>query len=247
MSYVALKHLLADLAIEAVRSPADAGWPAVTAAYAELAMAARPMVPWSDALTRAAAIGAPRRWTPTDADIRHLIDRGLFSLHETTLIALPDRFLPHFAYFRRHAPRVLNAITELRRPTVAHEISDDVRIGAALFNAGLFFECHEWCEGLWKAAGGEEKEFFHGIVQAAAAFYHHEKGNAHGSRTLLRKGRQRLTAYPAQYLGVDLARFGEDLSQWAAHFDGAPRPEVHPRIAFSLGGTHEKVKGAPRG
>ena len=230
MSYVDLKHLLADLALQAVRSPAEAGWLAVAVACAEFATGEQPRVPWSDCLKRAATLAAPHGWTPSAADIRRLITVGLFADRGDDVIVLPDRFLPHLAYFHRHAPRVLKAVAELRGPDVLPEVPNEVRVGAALFNAGLFFECHEWFEGLWKATEGERKEFYHGIVQAAAAFYHYEKGNMHGCRTLLRKGRRRLAPYPAQFLGVDLARLETSLAQWAAHFAGGPRSDDYPRI-----------------
>ena len=229
MSYVDLKHLLADLALEAVRDPAEAGWLAVAVACAELATEEQPGVPWPDCLKRAAILAAPHGWTPGEADVRRLITVGLFS-DRGDLIVLPDRFLPHVAYFHRHAPRVLKAVAELRGADVSPEVPNEIRVGAALFNAGLFFECHEWFEGLWKATEGEQKEFYHGIVQAAAAFYHYEKDNMHGCRTLLRKGRRRLASYPAQFVGVDLARLQEDLAQWAAHFEGGQRPDDYPRI-----------------
>lgn len=230
MSYVDLKHLLADLALEAVRNPAEAGWLAVAIACAELVTAEQPRVLWRECLKRATVLAGPFEWTPSEADIRRLMARGLFSERGDDLIVLPDRFLPHTAYFNRHAPRVLKAVAELRGPDLSPEVPNEVRVGAALFNAGLFFECHEWFEGLWKTTEGERKDFYHGIVQAAAAFYHYEKDNIHGCRTLLRKGRRRLASYPTRFLGVDLARFAEDLAQWAAHFEGGSRPNDYPRI-----------------
>jgi len=229
MSYVDLKHLLADLALEAVRDPSRAAWVRPLAAYAAAATPNQPTVK-----------------VPHVEGIARLVDAGLLE-HRNGRVRCRGDFVPYLAYLQQQTGRLAAAIDHLASSSAPRGVPDDLVVGAALFNAGLYFEAHELLETTWRAAAGPERDFYHGIVQAAAAFYHHEKGNAHGSRTLLRKGRQRLTAYPAQYLGVDLARFGEDLSQWAAHFDGAPRPEVHPRIAFSLGGTHEKVKGAPRG
>lgn len=247
MSYIDLKHLLASLALEAVRNPAEAGWLAVAAACAEFATVAQPRVPWSDCLKRAAILAAPHGWMPGEADIRRLISRGLFS-DRGDLIVLPDRFLPHLAYFQRHAPRALNAVAELQGADISPEVPNEIRVGAALFSAGLFFECHEWFEGLWKAAEGERKEFYHGIVQAAAAFYHYEKNNMHGCRTLLRKGRRRLASCPDWVVGIDLAQLQEDLVPWAAHFEGGPRPDDYPGIHL-LPPKHarKRLKGAPRG
>ncbi|MEK6556862.1 MAG: DUF309 domain-containing protein, partial [Candidatus Margulisiibacteriota bacterium] len=49
--------------------------------------------------------------------------------------------------------------------------------GILLFNSGLFFECHEYLEDVWRPTTGPERNFYHGIIQAAAAFYHFEKNN----------------------------------------------------------------------
>jgi len=58
MSYVDLKHLLADLTLEALQHPSTVPWAAIAAAYAELARTDRPQVPWTAVRTRAAELGA---------------------------------------------------------------------------------------------------------------------------------------------------------------------------------------------
>jgi hypothetical protein len=259
MSYVELKHLLADLALEAMRRPAEAAWAAVADAYAGLASGEQPWVGTAECLTRAEVLAEPHGWRPSGADIAHLIERGLLSERDEAmtggrtrtrdhLIALAVRFLPHLSYLQRHAPRLLSALEELHAAGSMPQARGEITTGAALFNAGLFFECHEWFEGLWKATDGPEKDFYHGIVQAAAAFYHYEKRNRHGSRTLMGKGRRRLAAYPARYLGVDLANFKDSLAHWAEHFEGGPQPDAYPRIeSIHFGDRQGKVKGAPRG
>jgi hypothetical protein len=264
MSYVDLKHLLAELALEAMRRPGEARWAAVAGAYAELASGDHSEVGTADCLNRASVLAERHTRQPSAADIRYLVDRGLLSeragpaeadepagAHRNARadrITLAAPFLPHFRYFQRHAPRLLKALGELRDGVEVPGIARDVAIGAALFNAGLFFECHEWFEGLWRATRGPEKDFYHGIVQAAASFYHYEKDNRHGCRTLMRKGRRRLASYPGRFLGVDLAGFEDALAQWAVHFDGGPRPSAFPRIEFGQPEDRvEKAKGAPRG
>ena len=259
MSYVGLKHLLADLALEAMRRPADAAWSAIVGAYAELASDEEPWVGTAESLTRAGVIAQPHGWIPSQADIAHLVDRGLLTERDGVVIdgdprtrnrqiALLARFLPHLPYLKRHAGRLLRALEELRGTEATLQARGEIAVGAALFNAGLFFECHEWFEAMWKATRGTEKDFYQGIVQAAAAFYHYEKRNRHGARTLIHKGRRRLASYPAHFLGVDLARFEAELAQWAEHFEGGPAPETYPRIESAHSGNRrEKIKGAPRG
>lgn len=248
MSYADLKHLLADLTLEAVRTPDQVRWPAIAAAYAELAGAHRPAsdpwVPRSACLARAALLASSATIpAPTDADVTELITRGLLSARDDGSVSLSPWFLPHRSYFARHAPRLLAVVATLRGTpapavlppalTASTSASRDVRVGAALFNAALFFECHEWFERVWKATAGPERDLYHGIVQAAAAFYHYEKANRHGSRTLMRKGRARLQAVPSPILGIDLARFRENLARWDAHFNGDPPPAAYPRLELS--------------
>lgn len=249
MSYVDLKHLLADLALEAMRRPADAAWASAVGAYAEMASGDQPWIGTAECLTRANVLARPHGWNPSEADIAHLVDRGLLTerTHDHR-IALSAGVLPHLSYLKRHAGRLLKALEELREAEGPSHARRAIAVGTALFNAGLFFECHEWFEALWKATGGMEKDFYQGIVQAAAAFYHYEKSNRHGARTLMQKGRRRLASYPAQFLGVDLARFEARLAQWAEHFEGGPLPEAYPRLEFAHSAERQKrTKGAPRG
>lgn len=249
MSYVALKHLLADLTLEAVRDPDRAAWILPARACAELISADHPRVRRSECLRRARVLAAPFGWKPGARDIAKLEEAGLL-IGRGEFLTLTPAFVPYLDYYTRHTERLVNAIRLLRHASASHPerspshperergspaagtraVEDAVRVAAVLFNTGLFFECHEWGEGLWKAATGEPRDFYHGLVQAAAAFYHHEKHNRHGSRTLLGKGLRRLEPYPDHYLGIDVGRLRADLGPWAAHFAGGPRPAGLPRI-----------------
>ena len=42
----------------------------------------------------------------------------------------------------------------------------------AQFNAAEFFDCHETLEPLWLSAAGDERIFFHALIQAAIALCH---------------------------------------------------------------------------
>lgn len=239
MSYVDLKHALADLALEAIQRPEKAAWVPVALACAELASPTQPRVIWRDCLKRATTLSAPFGWKPTKRDLARLVKAGLFS-GRGDLIVLAPRFVPHLAYFKRQTARMLKAIAEIRgSQDILSPEEKTVNLGGVLFNAGLFFESHEWLEGIWKTTKGPSTDFYHGLIQTAAAFYHYEKGNVHGSRTLLGKGLAKLAGYPEAYLGIDLGRLKADLSGWTAHFTGGPRPADFPRI--------QKAVGAPRG
>jgi uncharacterized protein len=76
--------------------------------------------------------------------------------------------------------------------------------GIALFNKGRFFECHEVWEEIWKRAGGEEKTFCQGVIQAAVAILHAQRGNLRGSESIWRKALAKLEKLPRHYAGIEL-------------------------------------------
>lgn len=231
MSYVDLKHVLADLALEAVAHPDRARWAAVAAAFGAIATDDHLEVAWKDLNTRASQIADPLGWHVGAQDAAYLVDRGVLTRHDASFVLKPQ-YGPFLGYFRQQTSRLLEALRVLTkggRPRA----SSDLRRGTALFNAGLFFECHELLEGLWKATSGADKAFYHGVVQVAAAFYHYEKHNRHGAVTLLTKGLAKLATYPPSYLGVDLAAFRRSLEPWAVAFEAPEdekRPQTFPRI-----------------
>lgn len=244
MSYVDLKHLLADLALEAVQHPRPAGWAAIAAACADHLDADQPSVAWKTVRQDANVLARPFEWTIDERALDHLTDKDLLRKNGDT-ISIPPRFLPHLQYFKRQTHRLLDVLAELA--SGAAETGEDVRRGAALFNGRLFFECHEYLEGIWKATSGPEKGFFHGIVQVAAAFYHFEKENWHGATTLMSKGTQKLSKYPDSFLGVNLHAFRRALKSWAGYFAdpaGRRRPGDYPRL--NLVQPQERQE-APRG
>jgi hypothetical protein len=54
-----------------------------------------------------------------------------------------------------------------------------------VFNGGKFWEAHEAIEGIWRAVEGEpEALVLQGLIQAAAALLHRQRGNSHGVRVV---------------------------------------------------------------
>ena len=162
------------------------------------------------------------------------MERGLL-VRRGDEFTIREPFLPFLAYLRRQTSRLLDALRLVR--TLGPQGDEaELRRGVALFNAGLYFECHELLEGVWRATPGPERAFYHGIVQAAAAFYHYEKHNLHGARTLLTKGFQKLEGFPDHYRGVALGAFRRTLRPWLAHFkEGkSDAPAVTPIISMDI-------------
>ncbi len=91
--------------------------------------------------------------------------------------------------------------------------------GIACFNRGLFFECHEALEQIWLAETPEEKPFYQGLIQVAAAFHHFQSGKLAGARSLLRQGLEKLAAYPSEHHGIDLSGLRAVLQPWLRVLD----------------------------
>lgn len=88
--------------------------------------------------------------------------------------------------------------------------------GAALFNAGRFFECHEVWESLWRRSRGEKKRFYQGLIQAAVALLHAERGNLAGAASVYAKARTKLDPLPAIHMGVRIGRLRDELTRFFA-------------------------------
>jgi uncharacterized protein len=74
--------------------------------------------------------------------------------------------------------------------------------GIALFNAGRFFECHEAWEEVWKRSHGDEKLFYQGLIQAAVAILHAERGNMAGAASLCERAMAKLDPLPAVHANL---------------------------------------------
>jgi len=98
--------------------------------------------------------------------------------------------------------------------------------GLALFNAGEFFACHEVWEELWLWSAGAEKLFYQGLIQAAVAILHAERGNLSGAASTWRKARAKLGALPAVHMGIALGEFRDELAEFFA--DALDRRELPP-------------------
>lgn len=109
--------------------------------------------------------------------------------------------------------------------------------GIHLFNTQKFFEAHEALEAVWLEAQGDDKIFLHGLIQIAAAFHHHTRGNTAGFRSLLDKGLKKLERLERGERGVNLGGLRRQLESWREYL-GRPRSRAAraprlPRISRS--------------
>jgi predicted metal-dependent hydrolase len=112
--------------------------------------------------------------------------------------------------------------------------------GVRLFNGGKFWHAHEAWEQLWKRHKQEERKFFQGLIQLAAAFHHLVvKKSAKGMNGNFDKACDNLGPYLPEYLGVNvetLFRGVEACRSESDHVgsDDLERFDYHliPRIEF---------------
>jgi predicted metal-dependent hydrolase len=86
--------------------------------------------------------------------------------------------------------------------------------GIDLFNEGKFFECHEAWEGVWKRSSGDEKLFYQGIIQAAVAILHAQRGNLTGAASLYGKASVKLDHLPSEHMGIALGELRDALKDF---------------------------------
>ena len=115
----------------------------------------------------------------------------------------------------------MSAPPPARRP----DLDEHAARGVALFNAGRFWEAHEALEVVWRATAGPERECWQGLILAAAAMLHRERGNRHG---LVSKGGEavrKLSGAVPPGFPVETARFVRELARCVEA--GGPVPAMH--------------------
>ncbi|HXZ19539.1 MAG TPA: DUF309 domain-containing protein [Candidatus Acidoferrales bacterium] len=103
--------------------------------------------------------------------------------------------------------------------------------GIRQFNSRQFWNSHESWEAIWLTAPQPDKTFLQGIIQIAAAFYHHQKKNHAGMRSLMRRGLAKVEEFPPDYRGLCLEKLRLAVREWLAR-DGAGEalPSRYPRL-----------------
>lgn len=93
-------------------------------------------------------------------------------------------------------------LPEMRPTTQPAEFLDFID----LFNGEKFFEAHEILESRWRQEQGEARDYYHGLIQIAAAFVHVQKGTPEGGEKLLKTATKYLEKYRPAFMGLDLEK-----------------------------------------
>jgi uncharacterized protein len=138
-------------------------------------------------------------------------------------------YQPYIDEIRDYAWRLWQAACYLYGPQTPDlaVLPEEVRRGVVLFEAGLYFACHEYFETLWGRTGDAASDLYQGIIQIAVAIRHLESHNVRGAIVLLRYGMGRLQRYPVVYQGLPLAAWLERLETLLTHLETLPSPTVY--------------------
>jgi Domain of unknown function (DUF309) len=121
---------------------------------------------------------------------------------------------------RRAAPPPPGEESPEGRPAV----EEFVRRGVALYNAGRYWEAHEALEVVWRRSAPTERSLWQGLIQAAAALLHRERGNRHGVVVTGGAAVVKLAAGAPPDFPVETARFGRALARCLE--SGGPIPPM---------------------
>ena len=92
-----------------------------------------------------------------------------------------------------------------------------------LFDAGAFWEAHEELERIWRSIQDEEEAaILQGLIQAAAALLHRQRGNRHGVEVIGKAGLQRLAGPQHPAVEFETEEFRQALER--ALVRGGPPP-----------------------
>ena len=112
--------------------------------------------------------------------------------------------------------------------------TDAFAAGVDHFNALRFWEAHEAWESIWLEAAAEDRSFYQGLIQLAAAYHHMKRGTFRGAVRLFGSAMERLSAFPARFRGLDRAEAvaaaerHRDLARSGVSID----PDDYPKLAL---------------
>lgn len=116
-------------------------------------------------------------------------------------------------------------------PALSEEDRRGIEKGAAEFNAGYFFECHDTLEEVWSGVRGPARDFLQGLIQVSVGFYHLGNGNREGALRMLERALKRLARYPETYCGLALGDLRREVADWRARIEaGEGFPEDLGRL-----------------
>ena len=172
-----------------------------------------------------------RRWleTPAPPIPRQGLTYAELARDAQAVLHWRDEYQPYLSDIRDTTCRLWHAVCRLYgpRPAALAALPEEVLRGVVLFEAGLYFACHEYFETLWGRTADAASDFYQGLIQVAVAMRHLESHNIRGASILLRAGMGRLQRYPAVYKGLHLAAWLWRLETLLEYLETLPSPTAY--------------------
>lgn len=87
------------------------------------------------------------------------------------------------------------------------ELADGLR----LYEAGHYFEAHEFWEAVWLRSAEPEKAFLQGVIQVTAAMHHLRRENRLGATRLLHAALRKIEPHGMAFGGLAAGELCEDI------------------------------------
>ncbi len=97
-------------------------------------------------------------------------------------------------------------------PATPEQASPILQLAINKFNAGDYFVCHEFLEGLWLDEQDPHRELYKGILQIGIGLRHLQRNNINGARRLLENGINLVEPFAPICFGIDLLSLQNDAS-----------------------------------
>ena len=96
-----------------------------------------------------------------------------------------------------------------------------LRLGIDLFNQERYWESHEALESVWLTTIGREKELLQGLILAAAALVHLQKGEDDVALSILNRASEKLRNYKGSYSGIDIGKLEKIINSMLSSYKPA--------------------------
>lgn len=159
-----------------------------------------------------------------------------------------DRGRPEQARPRDRTGRPLPYDTDVTDLVEEHDyetVDEALATGVALWGEHRFFEAHECLEDVWHQAAEADREFWKGVIQVAVGCVHHQRGNAEGCVTLLRRAADYLDPYPDVHHGVRARDLRSSARTMATAIEAAADTVAHDYPTFPATDDGPYVGDAP--
>lgn len=104
-------------------------------------------------------------------------------------------------------------LTGLKPPHLSAQDLQDFEKGIQLFNEKKFWEAHEAWEEVWLRNKNDERIFFQGLIQCAAALHQLNRNIYHGTQKHIKNALWKLEPFLPVCNGIDVAQFVYDIKQ----------------------------------